>query len=201
VYDQVIEAVDINESVGLDFSMKELYVASDGSTADYPKYYKKSLDQLRKLSRKGSHCKKGSHNRYKLRVKLAKLHEKVANQRKDFLHKKSRQIANVYDVVCIEDLNMKMMSKSLKLGKSVMDNSYGAFLSMLEYKLKDQGKYLVKIDKWYPSSKTCSHCNHVKIDLLLSERIYKCDNCGLTLDRDQNASINIKEEGLRQLVV
>jgi len=200
VYEEVIEAVKINEIVGLDFSMKELYFASDGSSADYPKYYRKTLDQLRKLSRQVSHCKKGSKNRYKLRLKLAKLHEKVANQRKDFLHKKSRQIANVYDVVCVEDLNMKIMSKSLKLGKSVMDNSYGTFLSMLEYKLKDQGKHLVKIDRWYPSSKTCSGCGNVKKELLLSERMYTCDTCGMTLDRDYNASINIKEEGLRQLV-
>ena len=199
-YDEKIEKVEISQAIGLDFSMKELYVGSDGNSAYYPKYYIKSLDQLKKLSKQLSNCKKGSKNRKKLRLKVAKLHEKVANQRKDFLHKHSRQIVNVYDVVCVEDLNMKAMSKSLKFGKSVMDNSYGAFLSMLEYKLKEQGKHLIKIDKWFPSSKKCSSCEYVKSELLMSERIYICDACGLVLDRDYNASINIKEEGLRQLL-
>lgn len=199
-YDVEVEDVEINQAIGLDFSMKELYIGSDGVSADYPKYYRKSLDQLKKLSKQLSKCKKGSKNRKKLRIKVAKLHEKVSNQRKDFLHKKSRQIANVYDVVCVEVLNMKAMSKSLKFGKSVMDNSYGAFLSMLEYKLTEQGKHLTKIDKWFPSSKKCSFCGNVKSELLMSERIYTCDACGLVLDRDYNASINIKREGLRQLL-
>ena len=116
------------------------------------------------------------------------------------MHKISRQITNAYDVVCIEDLNMKGMSQALHFGKSVSDNGFGLFVSMLDYKLRDQGKQLVKIDKWFPSSKMCSECGAVKEVLLLSERIYYCKSCGAILDRDYNASINIKNEGMRILL-
>lgn len=128
-------------------------------------------------------------------MKVAGLHEKVANQRKDFLHKLSRKITNSYDAVCIEDLNMQGLSKALNFGKSVHDNGWGIFTTYLSYKLDEQGKRLIKIDKWYPSSKTCSNCGEVKKELTLSERIYSC-TCGLELDRDINAAINIKREGL-----
>lgn len=200
-YDKKIELVEIKEVLGLDFSMKELYVSSDGKSAEYPRFYRKSLDQLRRLSKQLSACTKGSKNRVKLRLKVAKLQEKIANQRKDFLHKKSRQIANVYDVVCVEDLNLKSMSRCLKFGKSVMDNSYASFLTMLAYKLNDEGKQLVKVNKWFPSSKQCSSCGHVKKTLALSERTYRCEVCGLEMDRDKNASINIAVEGMHQLMV
>ena len=200
-YDEVIEPSEIKEVLGLDFSMKELYIGSDGKSAKYPRFYRKSLDQLRRLNKQLSACKKGSKNRAKLRLKVAKLQEKIGNQRKDFLHKKSRQIANVYDVVCVEDLNMKSMSRCLKFGKSVMDNSYGLFLNMLAYKLNDEGKQLVKVDRWFPSSKQCSSCGHVKKTLALSERIYRCEICGMEMDRDENASINIKVEGMRVLLL
>ena len=145
-------------------------------------------------------CQKGSKNRNKQRIKVAKIHEKVTNQRKDFLHKQSKQIANV-DVVCIEDLNMKGMSQALNFGKSVMDNGFGMFVFMLKYKLMEQGKQLVKIDKWFPSSKRCSVCGEVKKTLLLSERIYNCEFCGMILDRDYNASINIRNEGIRIVMI
>jgi putative transposase len=196
-YEQQIQTIEPKNFVGLDFSMKELYVASDGSSACYPRYYRQALEQLAKEQRKLSKCQKGSNNRYKQRIKVARLHEKVANQRKDFLHKLSRQITNVYDCVCIEDLNMKGMSQALHFGKSVADNSFGAFVGMLDYKLNEQGKQLVKIDKWYPSSKTCSCCGAVKENLSLADRTYHCEHCGAVVDRDYNASINIRNEGVR----
>lgn len=196
-YEQNIQFVAPQTFLGLDFSMKELYVASDGSSASYPRYYRLSLDKLEKESRKLSKMQKGSNNRNKQRIKVARLYEKVANQRKDFLHKLSRQITNAYDCICIEDLNMKGMSQVLNFGKSVADNSFGAFTSMLEYKLSEQGKQLIKVDKWFPSSKTCSCCGNVKSELSLAERTYKCEACGAILDRDFNASINIKNEGMR----
>lgn len=183
--------------IGLDFSMKELYITSEGESADYPRYYRQSLEKLKREQKRLSGCQKGSNNRKRQRLKVAKIHEKVKNQRKDFLHKKSRQIANVYDAVCIEDLNMKGMSQTLKFGKSVSDNGFGLFVEMFDYKLKEQGKTLVKVDKWYPSSKTCSHCGEVKGSLELSERTYVCPACGTEIDRDINASINIREEGIR----
>lgn len=129
-------------------------------------------------------------------MKVAKLHEKVANQRKDFLHKLSRKIANSYDAVCIEDLNMQGLSKALNFGKTVHDNGWGIFTTYLSYKLEEEGKRLIKIDKWYPSSKTCSNCGNVKKELSLSERTYSC-SCGLELDRDINAAINIRRQGLQ----
>lgn len=200
-YRQDIMSVTPKSFVGLDFSMKELYVASDGSSACYPRYYRLALDKLAKESRKLSKMVKGSNNRNKQRIKVARLHEKVANQRKDFLHKLSRQITNAYDCVCIEDLNMKGMSQTLNFGKSVADNSFGAFVTMLDYKLSEQGKQLIKIDKWFPSTKMCSCCGTVKDTLSLAERTYKCENCGTILDRDYNASINIKNEGMRLVSV
>lgn len=197
-YEANIPPVWPENVLGLDFSMKELYVASDGQAAEYPRYYRQSQQKLAKEQRKLSKRKKDGKNREKQKRKVARLHEHVANQRSDFLHKQSRQIANAYDAVCIEDLNMKAMSQALNFGKSVADNGWGMFVNMLDYKLKDQGKSLVKVDKWYPSSKTCSNCGAVKAELSLSERVYHCE-CGYVQDRDINAAINIKNEGIRLL--
>ncbi len=196
-YHEKIQEKELNNFVGLDFSMKELFVASDGTSAKYPRYYRQSQEKLSREQRKLSKMKKGSNNRNKQRIQVAKLHEKVANQRKDFLHKISKQITNVYDCVCVEDLNMKGMSQALNFGKSVSDNGWGMFISYLKYKLEDQGKKLIKIDKFFPSSKRCSSCHEVKKDLKLSDRIYYCEACGLSIDRDYNASLNIREEGRR----
>ena len=196
-YEQDIKVVEPKVFLGLDYSMKELFISSEGVPADYPRYYHLALVKLKKEQRKLSKCQKGSQNRNKQRIKVAKLHEKVRDQRKDYLHKLSRQITNAADRVCIEDLNMKGMSGALHFGKSVSDNGFGMFVSMLSYKLKDQGKDLVKIDKWFPSSKLCSACGEKKAELSLSERIYHCEACGILLDRDYNASINIKNEGMR----
>lgn len=196
-YEHQIELVEPYSFLGIDYSMKELFVSSDGKSAEYPRYYRQALEKLKREQKKLSKCQKGSKNRNKQRIKVAELHEKVANQRKDFLHKLSKQITNAVDVVCIEDLNMKGMSQALNFGKSVSDNGFGLFVSMLDYKLREQGKQLVKIDKWFPSSKMCSECGEVKDSLLLSERTYHCKACDTILDRDYNASMNIRNEGMR----
>ena len=142
---------------------------------------------------------KGSANWRKQQKKTAKISRHIANQRKDFLHKKSAEIANQYDIVCVEDLDMRAMSnKGFGNGKATLDNGYGMFLDMLKYKLHDQGKKLVKIDKWYPSSQICSCCGNRK-EMLLAERTYRCPACGMEMDRDRNAAINIRNEGLRML--
>ena len=135
---------------------------------------------------------------YKQKRRIARLHEYIANSRKDFLHKQSRQITNAYDYIAVEDLNMKAMSQALNFGKSVSDNGWGMFVSFLAYKLHEQGKQLIKTDKWFPSSKTCSDCSNIKQELSLSERVYTCD-CGNVLDRDINAAINIRHEAIRLL--
>lgn len=191
----VANPINIDNIVGLDFSMKGLSVSSDGEFANYPRFYRQAQEQLAREQRKLSKCQKGSNNRNKQRKRVAKLHEKVANQRKDFLHKLSNQITNVYDVVCVEDLNMRDMARALNFGKSVGDNGWGMFVSQLNYKLDDKGKQLIKIDKWFPSSKTCSNCGTVKETLSLSERTYCCEDCGFVEDRDINAAINIKNQG------
>ena len=199
-YELQINLVDPKVFLGLDYSMKELFVTSEGLPSEYPRFYHQSLENLKKEQRKLSKCQKGSQNQNKQRIKVARLHEKVRNQRKDFLHKLSRQISNVADCVCIEDLNMKGLSQALHFGKSVSDNGFGLFVGMLDYKLKNQGKSLVKIDKWFPSSKLCSSCGEKKTKLALSERVYHCEACGIILDRDYNASINIKNEGMRMIL-
>ena len=129
---------------------------------------------------------------------MAVCHEKIRNQRKDFHHKLSHKLAETYDVIAVEDLNMKAMSWCLHLGKGIMDNGYGMFRDMLSYKLEERGKKLIRIDRYYPSSKTCSKCGRIKKELSLSERIYDCE-CGNYMDRDVNAAINIREEGKRMM--
>jgi len=192
---------NINNVLGLDFDMKNLYTDSQGIKAEYPQFYRKALDKLKKEQRKLSKMQKGSNNKNKQKIKIAILHEKVANQRKDFLHKKSRELVNRYDVIIIEDLNMKEMSQKLNLGKSVFDNSWGMFTTFQKYKLEEQGKLLLKVDKWFPSSKTCNECGYVNHDLELSDRQWICPKCNTYHDRDYNAAKNIRDEGIRILKI
>ncbi|MEH6934056.1 MULTISPECIES: RNA-guided endonuclease TnpB family protein [unclassified Bacillus (in: firmicutes)] len=198
-YEKEILQKEVETVVGLDFAMDRLYVSSEDEKANYPKFYRKMLDQLAKVQRVLARRSKGSERWNKQRIRVAKLHEKVANQRKNFLHHKSKELAINFDVVAIEDLNMKGISQSLNFGKSVADNGWGMFTSFLAYKLQEQGKQLVKIDKWFPSTKTCSNCGIVK-DISLSERVYSCI-CGINLDRDYNSAINIKNEAIRLLAL
>ena len=168
----------------------------DGNIGNRHKYYKESHNKLAKEQRRLSRKKVGSDNFEKQKIKVAKIHRHIANQRKDQLHKLSYEIANQYDVVCVEDLNMKAMSnKGFKNGKATLDNGYGIFLGLLEYKLKDRRKYLIKVDKWYASSQICSQCGK-KQKMPLTERTYRC-TCGNVCDRDLNAAKNILKEGLR----
>ena len=184
------------EYLGIDFAMSGLAVFSDGTRAEYPGYYRIAEKKLAREQRKLSHCEKGSRNYEKEKRRVAACHEKVKNQRKDFLHKLSRKLADEYDVIGVEDIDMKVMSRSMHFGKSVMDDGYGMFRNMLEYKLSERGKELVKVGRFFPSSKRCSCCGEIKEDLKLSDRIFICE-CGNVLDRDVNAAINIKMEAMR----
>ena len=184
--------------LGLDFSMHELYRDNNGNEPAYPGYYRKAEKKLAKEQRKLSRMQKGSKNRDKQRIRVAKLHEKVSNQRKDFLHKQSRQITNACDCVCIEDLDMKAMSQSLNFGKSVMDNGWGMFTAFLKYKLEEQGKRLVKVDRFFASSQICNICGYKNPETKnLAVRAWDCPQCGKHHDRDVNAAINIRNEGMR----
>lgn len=200
-FDKTINQVPISDNaIGLDYKSDGLYADSNGNVCGSPKYYRKSQKKLAKLQRQLSRKEKGSNNRNKARLKVARLQKHTANQRLDFLHKKSTEIANQYDVVCVESLNMCSMSnKGFGNGKATLDNGYGMFLKMLEYKLADRGKYFVKVDKWFPSSQICHKCGSQHPEMKdLKIRVMDCD-CGLHIDRDQNAAINIRNEGLRLL--
>ena len=197
-YENQVQKTEPQKFLGLDFSMHELYVDSNGNCPQFPRYYRLSEKKLKKEQRKLSKMEKGSKNREKQRIRVAKLHEKVANQRKDFLHKLSRQIANVYDCVCIEDLNMKAISQALHFGKSVADNGWGMFTTFLQYKLEETGKQLVRIDKFFASSQFCSVCGYQNSDTKdLSVREWTCPCCQTNHDRDINAAVNIRNEGMK----
>ena len=164
-YENQILPVIPKTFLGLDFAMHSLYVASDEDEAKYPDFLRKAEKRLAKAQRKLSQKQKESHNREKQRLRVAILHEKVANQRRDFLHKKARYLADRYDVIGIEDISVKAMAKRKKggkfsFGKSVADNGWNMFTNMLEYKLAWQGNQLIKIDKWYPSSQLCHVCGY-----------------------------------------
>lgn len=188
-------SLDKNCSIGLDYSSPHFYVDSQGNKADYPKFYKTLELKLVKEQKKLSNMKYNSSNYVKQKLKVAKVHEKISNQRKDWLHKLSTRLSNQFDYVCIEDLNMKNMSQGLHLGKSTMDNGFGMFKDMLSYKLLLKGKQLIKIDKWFPSSKMCNYCGTINSNLTLSDRTWICE-CGNVIDRDTNAALNIKQVGL-----
>lgn len=199
-YEADITPKEIKTVIGLDFSMSDLFVSSEEELCPDPEFlhhYRKTMEKLAKEQRVLSHRKKGSNRYYNQRKKIALLHEKISNQRKDYLHKLSRQIANAYDMVCVENLDMRAMSKALNFGTSVADNGWGMFLSFLDYKLSLQGKKLVTIDKWFASSKTCHVCGYILSELTLSTRKWECPVCHCVHDRDKNAAINIKQEGIR----
>ena len=203
-YEEVVLYAPVTETttVGLDYKSDGLYVSSDGDICGMPHYYRKSAEKLAKAQRKLKHMTVGSNNYNKQQKRIARIHRHTANQRKDFLHKKSTAIAKQYSCVCVEDLNMRAMSnRGFGNGKATLDNGYGMFLNMLEYKLKDRGGCLIKVDKFFPSSQLCNCCgfrNPILKDL--SIRHWDCPNCGTTnIDRDINAALNIKHEGLRLL--
>lgn len=189
--------IDINNAVGLDYKSDGLYMDSNGNAAGSPKYYRRSQQKLTHEQRKLRHKHKGSKNYRKQCREIAKAHRHIKDQRLDFLHKLSTAIAKRYDLVCVEDLDMKAISnKGFGNGKATMDNGYGMFLRFLEYKLLDRGKVLVKVNRWFPSSQLCSSCGS-RHPITLSERTYICPECGVVIDRDHNAAINILTEGIR----
>ena len=188
-----------NLSVGIDLGLKDFVITSDGYRYTSNKFIKKYSKKLASMQKHLSRKKKGSNSWNKQRIKVARMQEKIMFCRNDKLHKISIDLIRRYDVVCCENLNIKGMVRNHHLAKSISDASWSTFVTMLEYKAKWYGKTLVKIDRFYPSSKTCHHCGHVKEDLSLKDRYYTCPNCGELIDRDLNAAKNILDEGLRNI--
>ena len=197
-YENQVTEVELQKFIGVDFSMHDLYVTSEGERANYPSFLRRLERKLARLCRKHSKTKQGSKNRERLRHKVCLVYEKITNQRLDYLHKKSYKLAEEYDAVCIEDLNMRAMSRQLRFGKSIADNSFGKFREMLSYKLYFRGKKLIIISKWFASSQLCSMCGYKNAQVKdLSIRSWECPSCGAEHDRDINAAINICKEGKR----
>lgn len=200
-YEKVIRpiTVDQDKCLGLDYKSDSLYVDSNGHSADMPRYYHLAQKRLAKAQRKLKHKVIGSNNYKKQQSKAAKIHKHTANQRKDFLQKLSTEIANQYDLVSVEDLDLKAISshKGFRLGKSTADNGYGMFTTMLAYKLADRGKWLITVDRFFPSSQLCQCGYKNPITKDLSARRITCPICGRTYDRDINAAVNIRNEGYR----
>ena len=202
--DEVERLKDPNNSIGLDFSMSSLFVDSNGNRAEMPNYYTRSLKKLALLSRNASRCKKGSKNSVKAYDKLRKYQLHVANQKKDYLHKLSYQLATKYDYIFVENLDIKSMKSrknDISFSKRLINLDYSMFVNFLSYKLTWRGKKLIKVDRYFPSSKLCSECGYKNDELTLSTRSWVCPKCGKVHDRDVNAAINIKNEGLRLLAI
>ena len=194
-----IESKETNGAVGIDLGIKDFVICSDGTVYPNMRFYEKSLRKLKISQRRLSKKQKGSKNREKARLKVSKQHKKIKNQRNDYQHKVSRELADKHNTICLETLNVKNMVKNKKLAKVISDVSWSSFITKLDYKITENQGKIVKIDRFYPSSKTCSNCGCVKKELKLSERTYHCTECGFTIDRDLNASINILKIGLKQI--
>jgi len=184
--------------IGIDLGLKEFAVFSDETVISNPRYTNKKAKKLKKEQRRLSRKQKRSKNRFKQRMKVKRVHVKIRNARQDFLHKITSNIITKYDGVVLEDLNVKGMVKNHKLAKSISDVSWNEFRRQLEYKCKWNSKHFILIDRYFPSTKTCSGCGAWK-DMPLDLRFYDCPKCGLHMDRDLNAAINIREKGLDTL--
>jgi len=188
-----------NSKIGIDTGIKDLAILSDGKIYKNIKVLKTNLKKIKYNHRQLSKKVKGSKSRLKQQNKLGRIHENVTNIRLDYLHKVSTEIVKNHDVICIEDLAVKNLMKNHKLSQAFSDVALGTFYNMLTYKANWNDKTVVKIDRWFPSSKTCSNCGYINQDLTLSIREWVCPDCGIKHDRDLNASKNILIQGLNVL--
>ena len=187
------------KSVGIDLGIKDFAITSDGVKYKNHRYTKRYERELKVAQQHLSRKQKGSHQSEKQRLKVARIHEKISNSRKDTLHKISTKLITSYDLICLEDLNVKGMVKNHKLAKHISDCGWSMFVSMLEYKANWNDKQIVRINRFFPSSKTCNECGWIKTDLTLNDREWVCESCGCEHDRDVNAAKNILTEGISLL--
>lgn len=190
------EAAAEDQVIGIDLGLKHYYTDSDGTKVDNPKFLANALRNLRIKQKTLSRAAKGSASRAKARLAVAKAHERVTNARNDFLHKLTRRLVDENQAIIVETLKVKNMVKNRKLSRQISDAAWGKFNLFLAYKAVDAGKHSIKIDPWYPSSKTCSCCGLKREEMGLSVRIWTCEGCKTVHDRDENAATNIKSQGL-----
>ncbi len=188
--------LDLNNSIGLDYSSNKFYVDNNGESPKKPALIRDYDKEILAMQKKFTELRNDNKPRQKLLTRYCKTQRHVANKRNDFLHKTSKELADKYDYVFAEDINFSEIVTYRKLGKATNDNAYHNFLEILNYKMEDRGKKLVKIDKNYPSSRKCSNCGYVREKLALDERSWVCPECGVVLDRDVNAAINIRNRGI-----
>ena len=183
--------------VGIDLGIKDFVITSDGEVFGNLHFKKSESNKIKRLQRQLSRKKKGSNNRNKARIKLAKEYKKINDKKQYYLHQVSNTLINENQVICMEDLNVKGMLRNHKLAESIQEMNFGEFKGMLEYKVNWYERQVVFVDRFYPSSKMCNHCGYVKKDLKLSDRQWICPACGEVIDRDYNAACNIKDKGIR----
>jgi putative transposase len=184
------------QQVGLDLGLTDLAVLSNGEKIPHPKDWERHEKRLRRYQRRLARCQTGSHNRVKAAMKVARAHAQVADARQDFLHKASTGLVCRFDVIAVEDLNVAGMVRNRRLARAIACTGWAQFRSMLEYKAKRCGRQIIAVDRWYPTSKTCSACGHLLADLSLGTRHWACPACGTRHDRDVNAAKNILAAGL-----
>lgn len=185
--------------VGIDLGIKEMAVCSNGERIANPKFLERGEKHLKYLQRQVGRKKKGSNNRNRARRSLSRFHEKVANRRKDYIHKFTTRIVRENQAICVENLNVKGMESNHQLSKSIASVSFGEIVRQLEYKSAWYGRSFVKVERFYPSSKTCNHCGHINRELTLKDREWTCKSCGEVIDRDFNAALNIRDRGIEIL--
>jgi putative transposase len=201
-----VEATDLKESgdkiIGIDLGLKDFAIVHDGENAtkySNPKHFKRHQKNLARKQKKLSRKTKGSSAREESKKNVAKVHERIANSRQDFLHKLSRKLVNESQVIVVENLNVKGMVKNRKLSKAISDVGWGMFVNFISYKLQQRSGKLIEIGRFFPSSKTCSCCGYLVDELPLDIREWDCPNCHTHHDRDGNAALNIRNEGIRIL--
>jgi putative transposase len=194
---EIIPKPNTGGKIGLDIGLKTFLTGNDGFTVENPKFFRESQAKLTHAQRHLCRKIKGSVRRKKAKLKVARIHNDIANQRKTFIQQITTQLIEAYDFIAIEDLNVAGMVKNRKLAKSISDASFSEFYATLSYKAAWYGKEVVKVDRWFASSKNCSCCGWKNENLTLADRVFNCPICGLSKDRDLNASENILKEALR----
>ena len=184
-------------TIGIDLGIKDFIVTSDGEVFDNLHYKKSESDKLKRLQKQLSRKENNSNNRNKTRIKLAKIYKRITDKKQYYLHQISNYLIDENQVICMEDLNVSGMLQNHKLAESIQELNFGEFRRMLEYKANWYGRKLIFVDRFYPSSKTCNHCGYVNKKLKLSDRQWVCPDCGEIIERDYNAALNIRDEGIR----